>query len=157
MQFGKGVYEGFNNQVESMITESINVADTIAENEGKTITVTASGPEADMLMQLLKAAGLSGQSQGCPTCGQPSCGCEAVDEAYGDTDETLNNPDWPTDTEKSDNAFQYSGGLNGPKSTGQTTTVGGGIPNMQARRQVSMEENVKLERSLFKTWKNYKG
>ena len=160
MQFGKGVYESFNNSVEKMITESINVTETVTEHEqeGKTITVTASGPEADMLMQLLKMAGLSGQGQdqGCG-CGTTPCSCEEVDEAYGDTDETLNNPDWPTDTEKSDNAFQYSGGLNGPKSTGQTTTVGGGIPNMQARRQVSMEESVKLERSLFKTWKNYKG
>ena len=160
MQFGKGVYESFNNSVEKMITESIDVTETVTEHEqeGKTITVTASGPEADMLMQLLKMAGLSGQGQdqGCG-CGTTPCSCETVDEAYGDTDETLNNPDWPTDTEKSDNAFQYSGGLNGPKSTGQTTTVGGGIPNMQARRQVSMEESVKLERSLFKTWKNYKG
>ena len=160
MSFGKGVYESFNNSVEKMITESIDVAETVAENqgEGKTITVTASGPEADMLMQLLKAAGLSGQgqSQGCG-CGNTPCSCEAVDEAYSDTDETLNNPDWPTNTEKSDNALQYSGGLNGPKSTGQSTTVGGGIPNYQARRQVSMEESVKLERSLFKTWKNYKG
>ena len=160
MQFGKGVYESFNSSVEKMITESIDVTETVTEHEqeGKTITVTASGAEADMLMQLLKMAGLSGQGQdqGCG-CGTTPCSCEEVDEAYGDTDETLNNPDWPTDTEKSDNAFQYSGGLNGPKSTGQTTTVGGGIPNMQARRQVSMEESVKLERSLFKTWKNYKG
>jgi len=157
MQFGKGVYESFNSSVEKMITESINVADTIAEDEGKTITVTASGPEADMLMQLLKAAGLSGQSQSCPTCGQSACGCEAVDEAYGDTDETLNNPDWPTDKETlaaEPNLRTYSGGLNGPKSTGQTTIP---VVASQLRRQVSMEENVELERSLFKTWKNYKG
>ena len=159
MSFGKGVYESFNNSIEKMITESIDVAETIAENEGegKTITVTASGPEADMLMQLLKAAGLSGQSQGCPTCGQLSCGCEAVDEAYGDTDETLNNPDWPTDTETLEAEPElrtYSGGLNGPKSTGQTTIP---VVASQLRRQVSMEESVALERSLFKTWKNYKG
>jgi hypothetical protein len=32
-----------------------------------------------------------------------------------------NKPDWPTNTETSDDAFQYSGGLNKPKSTGQTT------------------------------------
>jgi len=157
MQFGKGVYEGFNSQVESMITESINVADTIAENEGKTITVTASGPEADMLMQLLKAAGLSGQGQGCG-CDTTPCSCdETVEEAYGDTDETLNNPDWPTDTEKLDaepNLRTYSGGLNGPKSTGQTTVP---VIASQLRRQASMEESVELERNLFKTWKNYKG
>jgi hypothetical protein len=157
MTFGKGVYENFNNTVEKMITESIEVSDTITENEGKTITVTASGPEADMLMQLLKAAGLSGQSSGCG-CGQTPCGCgQTVDEAYGDTDETKNSPDWPTNTETLDaepNLRTYSGGLNGPKSTGQTTTP---VIASQLRRQVSMEENVELERALFKTWKNYKG
>ena len=161
MSFGKGVYENYNKQFTQALNESIDVAKTIAEHqgEGKTITVTASGLEADMLMQLLKAAGLSGQSQDCG-CGNTPCSCEAVDEAYGDTDETLNNPDWPTNTEKLDaepNLRTYSGGLNGPKSTGQSTTVGGGIPNIQLRRQASMEESVALERSLFKTWKNYKG
>ena len=146
MQFGKGVYEGFNNSVEKMITESVDIAETISENEGegKTVTVTASGAEADMLMQLLKAAGLSGQGAGCG-CGQTPCGCEQVDE---------NQPDWPTNTETSSDAFQYSGGLNNPKSTGQTTTP---VIASQLRRQVSMEESVELERSLFKTWKNYKG
>jgi hypothetical protein len=158
MQFGKGVYEGFDRQVESMITESVDVTETVAEDDGqgKTITVTASGPEADMLMQLLKAAGLSGSSQGCG-CGQTPCSCETVDEAYGDTDETLNDPDWPTDKETlaADPELRtYSGGLNGPKSTGQSTTP---VLASQLRRQASMEENVELERSLFKTWKNYKG
>jgi len=42
-------------------------------------------------------------------------------EAYGNTDASQNEPNWPTDTEYSDDAMQYSGGLNGPKSTGQTT------------------------------------
>jgi hypothetical protein len=158
IQFGKGVYESFNSSVEKMITESIDVNETVTEHEGqgKTITVTASGPEADMLMQLLKMAGLSGQGQGCG-CGTTPCSCETVDEAYGDTDETLNNPDWPTDTETLDaepNLRTYSGGLNGPKSTGQTTIP---VVASQLRRQVSMEENVELERNLFKTWKNYKG
>ena len=44
-----------------------------------------------------------------------------MDEAYGDTDATENKPDYPTDEEGTDNAMMYSGGLNGPKSTGQTT------------------------------------
>ena len=88
-------------------------------------------------------AGLgSHSSQATPGC------AEVVDE---------NKPDWPTDTETlaaQPELRTYSGGLNGPKSTGQTT-----IPVIagQLRRQTSMEENVELERSLFKTWKNYKG
>jgi hypothetical protein len=114
---------------------------------------------AVQLAALLKMAGLHGQAQeACGTCGSTSCGCEqTVDEAYGDTDETLNNPDYPTNTETlsaQPELRTYSGGLNGPKSTGQTTIP---VVASQLRRQVSMEENVELERNLFKTWKNYKG
>ena len=149
MQFGKGVYESLDRQFKQALTESVNVAETVSENEGegKTITVTASGPEADMLMQLLKAAGLSGQGSSCG-CGQTPCGCDSLEE---------NKPDWPTNTETLDadpELRTYSGGLNGPKSTGQTTIP---VVASQLRRQTSVEESVKLERSLFKTWKNYKG
>jgi hypothetical protein len=161
--FGGGVYEGFNNQVESMITEGMNISVNMNAGEDgetrKSITVSADGEEADQLAALLKMAGLQGQSeQACGTCGAAPCGCEqTVDEAYGDTDETLNDPDWPTDTETlaaEPNLRTYSGGLNGPKSTGQTTIP---VIASQLRRQVSMEESAELERSLFKTWKNYKG
>jgi hypothetical protein len=163
MQFGKGVYEGLNNQVESMITEGMNISVNMNAGEDgetrKSITVSADGAEADQLAALLKMAGLQGQAeQACGTCGAAPCGCEqTVDEAYGDTDETLNDPDWPTDTETlaaEPNLRTYSGGLNGPKSTGQTTIP---VVASQLRRQVSMEESAELERSLFKTWKNYKG
>ena len=161
MQFGKGVYEGFNNQVESMITEGMNISVNMTAGEDgetrKSITVSADGAEADQLAALLKMAGLSGQSSSCG-CGQTPCSCEqTVDEAYGDTDETLNNPDWPTDTETlaaQPELRTYSGGLNGPKSTGQTTIP---VVASQLRRQASMEESAELEHSLFKTWKNYKG
>jgi hypothetical protein len=163
MQFGKGVYEGFDNQVESMITEGMNISVNMNAGEDgqtrKSITVSADGEEADQLAALLKMAGLQGQAEeACDTCGTAPCGCEqTVDEAYGDTDETLNDPDWPTNTETlaADPELRtYSGGLNGPKSTGQTTVP---VIASQLRRQVSMEESAELERSLFKTWKNYKG
>jgi hypothetical protein len=163
MQFGKGVYEGFNNQVESMITEGMNISVNMNAGEDgetrKSITVSADGAEADQLAALLKMAGLQGQAEEtCSTCGGAPCGCEqTVDEAYGDTDETLNDPDWPTNTETlaaEPNLRTYSGGLNGPKSTGQTTVP---VVASQERRLHSMEESAELERSLFKTWKNYKG
>ena len=64
-----------------------------------------------------------------------------------------NSPDWPTNTETSDNAMQYSGGLNGPKSTGQSTTP---VLASQLRRQVSMEEGVKIERSLLDLYQTFK-
>ena len=147
MQFGKGVYEGFNNSVESMITESIQVESTMSEcgdGMGQGVTIQADGEEAAKLMQLLKLAGL----EGCPGCGKAPCGCDSLEE---------NSPDWPTNTEKlaaEPNLRTYSGGLNGPKSTGQSTTP---VLASQLRRQASMEESVKIERSLFDTWKNYKG
>ena len=157
MSFGKGVYESLDKQFKQALTESIQVKSSMEEcGDGKmapALTIQADGEEAAKLMMLLKLAGLESQvPAACPTCGGAPCGCdEIVDE---------NSPDWPTNTEKLDaepTLRTYSGGLNGPKSTGQSTTVGGGIPNIQLRRQASMEESVALERSLFKTWKNYKG
>jgi hypothetical protein len=67
-----------------------------------------------------------------------------------------NSPDWPTNTETltaQPELRTYSGGLNGPKSTGQTTVP---VVASQLRRQTSMEENVELERSLFKLYDHYK-
>jgi len=114
----------------------------------QTLTVTATDEDAMQLAMLLKSAGLGYQDHGddmhsmidtdsemdaihamdhdhgdepCPACGSSDCGCDEMNEAYGDTDATDNEPDWPTDEEGTDDAMMYSGGLNGPKSTGQTT------------------------------------
>ena len=114
----------------------------------QTLTVTATDEDAMQLAMLLKSAGIGSQDHGddihsmtdtdsemdaiyamdhdhgdepCPACGSSDCECDEMNEAYGDTDETKNHPDWPTDEEGTDNAMMYSGGLNGPKSTGQTT------------------------------------
>ena len=132
MQVGKGIYDSLNRKLENMISESmsINVSMTNDDNGShKNITVTAADEDAEMLAQLLRSAGLGGgaahdhgHEEPCPDCGSTDCGCdEGVAEAYGDTTATQNEPNWPTDTETSDDALQYSGGLNGPKSTGQTT------------------------------------
>jgi len=149
MQFGKGVYEGLDKKFNQALTESINIESAMEEcgdGQGQGITIRADGDDAAKLMQLLKLAGL-GQST-CPTCGSAPCGCEELEE---------NKPDWPTNTETltADPELRtYSGGLNGPKSTGQSTTP---VLASQLRRQTSMEESVELERNLFKTWQNYKG
>jgi len=130
MQVGKGIYDSLNRKVEGMIAESmsINVSMTKDDNGShKNITVTASDEDAEALAQLLRSAGLggdmsNGHAEPCPACGSTDCGCDqGMAEAYGDTDASQNEPNWPTDTEYSDDAMQYSGGLNGPKSTGQTT------------------------------------
>jgi hypothetical protein len=150
--FGGGVYESINTKVESMITEGMNVTVNMATSEDgeprKSITVTADGEDADKLAELLKMAGLEQKQEVCPACGSAECGCEEmVDE---------NSPDWPTDTETlaaQPELRTYSGGLNGPKSTGQTTTP---VIASQLRRQASMEEGAKLERTLSTLYKNYK-
>ena len=132
MQIGKGIYDSLNRELENMIAESmsINVSMTNDDNGShKNITVTAADEDAEMLAQLLQRAGLGGgmshdhsHDEPCPDCGSTDCGCdESVAEAYGDTTATENKPDWPTDTEYSDDAMQYSGGLNKPKASGMAT------------------------------------
>jgi hypothetical protein len=134
VQIGKGIYDSLNREVENMISESmsVNVSMTNDDNGShKNITVTASDEDAEMLAQLLARAGLGGgtshghdhgHEEPCPECGSTDCGCdENMAEAYGDTTATENKPNWPTDTEYSDDAMQYSGGLNKPKASGMAT------------------------------------
>jgi len=150
MQFGKGVYESLDQKFRQALTEGMNVSVNMNTgpdgNPSKNITVSADGEDAEALAALLKMAGMGSHdnAESCGTCGKAPCGCEELDE---------NSPDWPTNTETSDNAMQYSGGLNGPKSTGQTTVP---VIASQLRRQVSMEESVELERNLFRLYQNYK-
>ncbi len=145
--FGGSVYEALDAQLETLITEGMSV--TISMNQGdtggKNISIQADGDDADRLAELLKMSGMSAKKEVCPDCGQADCGCdEMVDE---------NSPDWPTNQETSNDALQYSGGLNKPKSTGQSTTP---VLASQLRRQVSMEESVKIEHNLFDLYKNFK-
>ena len=87
-------------------------------------TMDAEGAEA-LADKIRQAMGDHGHehddSEVCDACGQEECGCETVDEAYGDDVVSQNSPDYPTNTETAQDSFEYSGGLNGPKSTGQTT------------------------------------
>jgi hypothetical protein len=141
--FGGGVYESFDKQFTKLLNEGMNVSVNMSTDANgqasKNITVSAEGEDAEALAALLKMAGIGGADAACS-----SSGCEELDE---------NSPDWPTNTETSDDAMQYSGGLNGPKSTGQTTVP---VVASQERRLHSMEESVKLERSLFKLYKEFK-
>jgi hypothetical protein len=146
--FGGGVYESFDKQFTKLLNESMNINVSMSTGQNgeptKSITVSAEGDDAETLASLLKMAGIGSAEAACSSCGKSSCGCEELEE---------NSPDWPTNTETSDDAMQYSGGLNGPKSTGQTTVP---VIASQLRRQVSMEESVELERSLFKLYKEFK-
>jgi len=146
--FGAGVYESLDRQFKQALTEGMNVSVNMSTGQdgqpSKNITISADGADADKLAELLKMAGLSSQGSECSTCGSTPCGCESLEE---------NSPDWPTNTETSDDAMQYSGGLNGPKSTGQSTVP---VLASQLRRQVSMEESADLELSLMKLYKEFK-
>ena len=151
MTYGKGIYDSMNREVEKMISESMSVNMSMNNDShggpNNTLTVTATDEDALQLAMLLKSAGLGSQGhddmsaihdmdndmsaihdmdhdhgdEPCPACGSSDCECDEIEEAYGDTDATDNEPNWPTDQEGTDDAMMYSGGLNGPKSTGQTT------------------------------------
>jgi len=147
-KFGGSVYETLDAQLETLITEGMSVTVNMSQNaedgqEHKNITVNADGEDAERLAELLQMAGLSQQSGSCSSCGSSPCGCNMVDE---------NDPNWPSNTETSDNALQYSGGLNGPKSTGQSTVP---VLASQLRRQVSMEESAKVEQNLLNLYRTF--
>jgi hypothetical protein len=132
MTFGKGIYDSFNRDLETMISESMSINMSNSTEGGKSLTITASDEDAVKLATLLKSAGLGGGGdqgyggsgyQSACGCGTPNCSCgdSEVDEAYGDTQPTENQPDYPTNQEGAQDNFEYSGGLNKPKSTGQST------------------------------------
>ena len=160
IQFGQGVYEAMNDNLESLITESMNVNVSMSTNDAgeptKSITVSAEGEQAEMLAQLLNLAGLQGKEETCSTCGSTPCGCEQqVDEV----DE--NNPDWPTDEETTGdndpNLTRWAGGLNKPKETGQTTTpVVNRDPARGSVGPKEMAENVDLGLNLYAELKSFK-
>ena len=128
--FGGGIYDSMNRDLENMIAESMTRLDESmnismnmnSDSHGgptKSLTITATEDDADKLAMMLKMAGMgSDHSHG-----------QAYSQAPDMVDE--NKPDWPTNTETSDDAFQYSGGLNKPKrdvagdgqATGQVTAV----------------------------------
>jgi hypothetical protein len=151
--FGKGIYDSLDRDVEAMIAESMNISMNAnsdgANGPSKSLTVTATDDDALKLSELLKNAGLggSGDAEGyggegyksACGCGTPDCSCgsEEMDEAYGDNAVSQNKPNWPTNTEQAEDNFEYAGGLNKPKSTGQTTVP---VIASQEERQESYAE-----------------
>jgi hypothetical protein len=143
-KFGGGIYDSINRDLENMIAESmsINMSMNNDEHGGPTrsLTVTATDDDAMKLSQLLKSAGLGGGDEGYGGGGyKPACGCGTPDCSCGEQqmDEvSMNQPDYPTNTETSNDALQYSGGLNKPKSTGQTTVP---VIASQEERQYTQE------------------
>ena len=139
VQFGKGIYDSMNRELEAMIAESMNIDMHMGQDENgqpnKALTVNATDEDAIYLGKLLKMAGVGGNDQNCPTCGSNDCGCGDVHQAVDE-----NAPDWPTEPETSDDALQYAGGLNKPKTTiagdGQTTVP---VTAVQVREEAEEE------------------
>ena len=161
IEFGKGIYESINSRVENMIAEGMNVSVNMSMGADgqptKNITISAEGDDAETLAQLLNLAGLPGKESSCG-CGQTPCGCDQVEEAYGDTTPTENKPDYPTDEEitgEDDELLRrWAGGLNKPKSTGQTTIP---VIASQTDRQVSEQAGAdKLGMNLYAELKQFK-
>ena len=139
--FGKGIYDSYNREVEDMIAESINISMNANSDGGemgggtRSLTVTATDEDAAKLAALLKMAGLGSGNH------------EQMDEAYGDTQATENQPDYPTNQEQAQDNFEYSGGLNKPKTTvagdGQTTVP---VTAVQMREQQDTDLAEELRR-----------
>ena len=154
--YGKGIYDSMNRELEKMIAESMSVNMSDSTEGGKSLTITATDEDALKLAGLLKNAGLGGgESMGqemghgdehgeesCPSCGMNDCGCGDIDEALAE-----NNPDWPTEpTGQEDNINYYdTDGLNGRKSTGQSTVP---VLASQEDRQHTYEEDEALHRMM---------
>jgi hypothetical protein len=159
MQFGQGVYEGaiaesFNKKLGGILTEGMSVNVSTDDTGKKSITVNATDADADSLGNMLKMAGLfssEGYSRTCEHCHgiheAGACQAEQVAEELANSpDEVYADKDYMTQT--------LSGGLNGPKTTGQTT---GPIVNQQPGRQGVMAEAERVvEQSESRLWNLYK-
>jgi len=135
MIFGKGVYEGrleesYKSRLETMLTEGMSINMSVGEDGRKTLNVNATDDDAIKLAQILKLAGMEqdhNHEQTCESCGQMECACESMAEG-----EYANSPE--TETADINTLMNtYSDGLNGQKTTGQTT-----IPVIAGQTQRTM-------------------
>jgi hypothetical protein len=159
MQFGKGVYEGqvaesFEKKLGSILNEGMSVNVSTDDTGKKSISVNATDSDADALGDMLKMAGLfssEGYSRTCENCHgiheAGACDAEQVEENLANSpDEVYADADYMTQT--------LSGGLNGPKTTGQTT---GAVVNRQDSRQGVMAEAERVkEQAESRLWNLYK-
>jgi hypothetical protein len=160
MQFGKGVYEGqvaesFEAKLKNVLNEGMSVNVSTDDSGKKSISVNATDTDAEALGDLLKMAGLfssEGYSRACQHCGgvheAGACGADMVEEG-----DLANSPD-EVYADKDYMLQQLSGGLNGPKTTGQTT---GPVVNRQDSRQGVMAEAERVkEQAESRLWNLYK-
>ena len=174
INYGGSIYDSWNRQFETLLAESVNVSQEATKmedgNEEEAITINVTGDDVARFKEVLASMGLGQQAapgieiahdDSCGTCGGTPCQCDEqlanangatmtgeLDEA--DVTVSQNEPDYPSNEEESDDALQYSGGLNGPKSTGQTTIP---VVASQKERLHTMEESVDSFLSLYQAFK----
>ena len=157
----KGAWKGLTGQNEEYADEGIvgQAAGTIA---GTALGGPVGAAIGGAIGNNLTGEGIVGQAAGTiagTALGGPVGG--AVGGAIGnnltgdgiveaDAPVSQNEPDYPTNQEETDDALQYSGGLNRKKSTGQTTIP---VVASQEDRLHSMEESVDSFLSLYKAFK----
>jgi hypothetical protein len=159
MQFGKGVYEGqvaesFESKLHNILNEGMSVNVSTDDTGKKSISVNATDADAEALGDLLKMAGLfasEGHGDTCPNCN----GMHDADVCPGHAmEEDLSNSPDPVYADKDYMTQTLSGGLNGPKTTGQTT---GAVVNRQNSRQGVMAEAERIkEQAESRLWNLYK-
>jgi hypothetical protein len=161
--YGKSVYESaFKKSLKTQLRESVNMNTSQDDTGKKSVTVTATDEDADKLGELLKMAGLfssQGYSSVCQGCGgvHEAGACGHNNDSYGEVEvavaeDLANSPDEHYSDEDT-MLNTLSGGLNGRKSTGQST---GPVVNRQDSRQGIMGEAQKVqEEARNRLWKLY--
>ena len=148
MIFGKGVYEGYEEKYKRLLTEGMSINMSVGEDGTKSLNVNATDEDAVKLAQILKLAGMEqahGHAEACPSCGQAACGCESLEEA-----DYANSPE-ETGADINTLVNTYSDGLDGQKTTGQTT-----IPVVAGQTQRMMSQvREQAEQRLWDLYKRY--
>ena len=156
---GQGIYDSIERDFERLLAEAVSVKqesmmdENVDGGEVDSITITATGDDVAKLKQALQSMGIAQSTpaevphadEPCHSCGGVPCQCDdmatdglpggiEIEVVEADAPVTQNSPDYPTNQECSDDALQYSGGLNKPKATGQSTVP---VLASQEERQVA--------------------
>jgi len=134
MVFGKGVYEGYEEKYKRLLTEGMSVNMSVGEDGKKSLNVNATDEDAVKLAQILKLAGM-----------EQAHGCGSLEEA-----DYANSPE-ETGADINTLVNTYSDGLDGQKTTGQTT-----IPVVAGQTQRMMSQvREQAEQRLWDLYKRY--
>jgi len=171
------IYEGFNSRVENMITESmnVNVSSSNDPTAEPSISVSATGEDANMLAQLLKLAAVPSRPQTmkvCKYCGDEMGKPEHMDCPYDNMNPMGENfmevTSEANEANSADNAQTYdmhylinaiSGGLNGPKRQINPNNPGDNPLAMTGlgKNTLNLEESDSVESHLKKLYREFKG